>query len=372
MKKSLKKYFIPNQENDHKPHFLREKSVLVVASIATILLFASVIGSYLVKSTKFLAAIQSAFLVDLANEDRAEQGFGQLTINDKLVAAAQMKANDMAEKSYFAHTSPEGITPWHWFEQSEYKYIYAGENLAVNFNRSEDVEEAWMNSPLHRANILNSRYKEIGIATSEGVYKGKNTTFVVQMFGTPSTLNIPAQASVVEPVASVPDTETQDTVVLNNISPEVEGESDTNLELVKETNKTEEVKEEKVSQATQVQTETQTQEPVIADDGDFVETVNPEFRDQNVAGTEDSQESETVVYTNWFERFVVNPGEAVNKAYVILFVVILFSLILKIFVAINKQHPKNIAYGVLLLVLILIFMYINQEMFVTPVIASTF
>lgn len=370
MKKSLKKYFIPNQENDHKPHFLREKSVLVVASIATILLFASVIGSYLVKSTKFLAAIQSAFLVDLANEDRAEQGFGQLTINDKLVLAAQMKANDMAEKSYFAHTSPEGITPWHWFEESEYKYIYAGENLAVNFNRSEDVEEAWMNSPLHRANILNSRYKEIGIATSEGVYKGKNTTFVVQMFGTPSSLNTPTQTNTVTPVASVINT--QDTVALNNVTPEVEGESDVNLELVKEANKTEPIKEEKVSQSKQVQTEPQIQEPVIADDGDFVETVNPEFADQDVKGTEDSQARETVVYTNWFERFVVNPGEAVNKAYVILFVVILFSLILKIFVAINKQHPKNIAYGVLLLVLILIFMYINQEMFVTPVVASTF
>lgn len=61
MKKSFKKYFIPNQENDHKPHFLRERSVLIILAIASILLFASVIGTYVVKNSKFLAAIQSAF-----------------------------------------------------------------------------------------------------------------------------------------------------------------------------------------------------------------------------------------------------------------------------------------------------------------------
>ncbi|MEZ4114302.1 MAG: hypothetical protein R3B65_02580 [Candidatus Paceibacterota bacterium] len=68
MKKSLKKYFIPNEANDHKPHLLREKSVLTITAIATILLFASVVGSYVVKNSKFLAAIQSAFLVDLATK----------------------------------------------------------------------------------------------------------------------------------------------------------------------------------------------------------------------------------------------------------------------------------------------------------------
>ena len=54
--------------------------------------------------------MQSAFLIDLANEDRKDAGVDELLINEKLTHAAQMKANDMAEKGYFAHVSPEGLT----------------------------------------------------------------------------------------------------------------------------------------------------------------------------------------------------------------------------------------------------------------------
>lgn len=378
MKKSFKKYFIPNQENDHKPHFLRERSVLIILAIASILLFASVIGTYVVKNSKFLAAIQSAFLVDLANEDRAEQGAGKLVMNDELVLAAQLKANDMAQKSYFAHTSPEGLTPWHWFGQAGYDYIYAGENLAVNFNRSEDVQRAWMNSPLHRANILNNRYKEIGIATAEGMYKGEKTTFVVQMFGTPTTTNLnsaptPQTAS----VNDIPEAEEPAQLVASiDLNPEVEGESIVKPEVKKEVPvestpepsvKTQ-TKVAQIEKPTQAETKTEVSTEVTGPENIFTETTNPLYEGQNVAGAEDPQTE--VTYTNWFERFLVNPGDAVNKAYVILFVIILFSLILKIFIAINKQHPKNIAYGVLLLILVLVFMYINQEMFIQPVVAS--
>ena len=58
-----------------------------------------------------------------------------------------------------------------------------GENLAVNFQNSEDVETAWMNSRGHWLNIMNPKFKEIGIATSTGIYKGRQAVFVVQMFG---------------------------------------------------------------------------------------------------------------------------------------------------------------------------------------------
>jgi uncharacterized protein YkwD len=379
MRKSFKKYFIPSEENDHKPHFLRERSVLVILAIASILLFASVIGTYVVKNSKFLAAIQSAFLVDLANEDRAEQGAGKLVMNEELVLAAQFKANDMAQKSYFAHTSPEGLTPWHWFGQAGYDYIYAGENLAVNFNRSEDVQRAWMNSPLHRANILNNRYKEIGIATAEGMYKGEKTTFVVQMFGTPTTSNLnTAPAPQTASVNDIPEVEEEpeDLVASIDLNPEVEGESIIKPEVKKEVPlqsapnpsvKTQ-TKIAQVEKPVTAETKTEVSTEVTGPDNIFTETTNPLYEGQNVAGTEDSRIETT--YTNWFERFLVNPGDTVNKAYVILFVIILFSLILKIFIAINKQHPKNIAYGVLLLILVLIFMYINQEMFIQPVVAS--
>ncbi len=90
----------------------------------------------------------------------------------------------MAENEYFAHTSPEGVTPWYWFEKVGYDYNFAGENLAVNFTEAERVDQAWMDSPSHRRNIINERFEDIGIATAEGRYRGRRAYFVVQLFGT--------------------------------------------------------------------------------------------------------------------------------------------------------------------------------------------
>lgn len=132
-----------------------------------------------------VAAVVSAMLVDLANGDRAAQSLTDLQVDPLLVAVAQAKANDMAEKGYFAHVSPEGKDPWYWFDAMGYDFAYAGENLAVDFRDSAAVESAWMKSPLHRENILNPRFTHIGIATAVGEFQGHSTVFVVQEFGTP-------------------------------------------------------------------------------------------------------------------------------------------------------------------------------------------
>ncbi len=157
--------------------------------------FAFVIGSVFLMSslqnffmaTNQFASVVSSVLVDLANTDRAAYNVNGLSVNPLLVEAAQAKANDMAAKGYFAHTSPEGVDSWHWFKKVGYDFQHAGENLAVDFTDSADVERAWMNSPTHRDNVLNAKYTEIGIATAAGYYQGRPTTFVVQMFGTPRT-----------------------------------------------------------------------------------------------------------------------------------------------------------------------------------------
>ena len=132
-----------------------------------------------------LSAIYAAVLVNLTNQNRVAQNVTELEVNSLLEKAAQMKADDMAAKGYFAHNTPDGKTPWYWIEQAGYEYEYAGENLAVNFENSEDVQTAWMNSRGHFLNIMNPKYTEIGIATSTGIYKGQTAIFVVQMFGTP-------------------------------------------------------------------------------------------------------------------------------------------------------------------------------------------
>jgi hypothetical protein len=138
-------------------------------------------------------------LVEETNNSRLVDNIPAVQFNPLLSVAAQLKAEDMAQKSYFAHTSPEGVTPWYWLDEVGYKYSYAGENLAVNFSDSKDVVDAWMNSPGHRQNILNSHFTEIGIGAAEGIYQNKKTVFVVQFFGSPLEKEIPAVA-----VASVP------------------------------------------------------------------------------------------------------------------------------------------------------------------------
>lgn len=367
MKKTFKKYFIPHEDNNHKPHFLREKSVAFLAAVIVSLFMASVLGTYLVGSSRFLASIQSAFLVDLANNDRSINGASKLIVNEKLTLAAQLKANDMAEKGYFAHTSPEGVTPWHWFAEAGYQYVYAGENLAVNFSRSEDVQRAWMDSPTHRANILNNRYKEVGIATAEGEYKGRRTTFVVQMFGTPSAGMLSAITTQSAP-ASVPVQQVE-----SEIEPVVAGDFDVSPEPVSvvitpnESNALN-IEPSKLADSEERQIEDFLENNIIQTN-QLDNTIN---QNQNIAGEEDSNETEILPYTNRFQRILINPSIVVSNAYTILFALILFSLILKIFISIKKQHPKNIFFGVILLILVLVFMYLNQEIFSDPIVASVF
>lgn len=187
MKKHLKQYFVPHEENDHKPHALRGPAILGLAlAIVAILGLSALQLQVVTNSERFLASVLPGVLVDLTNDDREKRDLHELEHHPLLERAAQLKANHMAENGYFAHNSPDGTTPWEWFYQAGYQFQHAGENLAVNFSDSQDVEDAWMDSPGHRANILNGDFTQIGIATAKGEYKGRETVFVVQMFGTPA------------------------------------------------------------------------------------------------------------------------------------------------------------------------------------------
>jgi uncharacterized protein YkwD len=141
----------------------------------------------IVKNRSQLAAVLPTILASLTNTERKNQKLQPLTTNETLNRAATLKAQDMATKGYFAHTSPDGITPWYWLDQVGYKYKYAGENLAIDFINSEDVTTAWMNSPTHRANIIKDKYTEVGTGTATGMYQGHQTIFVVQVYARPIT-----------------------------------------------------------------------------------------------------------------------------------------------------------------------------------------
>jgi hypothetical protein len=156
--------------------------VLVLLSFAV-----ANVQSFLWTNSKWLVStVLPAVVISETNEARAGEDLPPLAPNDVLDRAAQMKAEDMAAKGYFAHESPEGLTPWYWFKEAGYAYAYAGENLAVHFTDSTAVVDAWLKSPAHRANVMNGNYTEIGIGTAKGTYEGVDTVFVVQLFGTPA------------------------------------------------------------------------------------------------------------------------------------------------------------------------------------------
>jgi len=127
-------------------------------------------------------------IIRLTNEEREKEGLPALEENGFLNEAARRKAADMFAFDYWAHSSPAGKTPWSFFKEAGYNYVVAGENLAKDFSNPEAVVGAWMKSPTHKANIIDNRFKEIGVAVVEGTLNGYQTTLVVQLFGTPSRL----------------------------------------------------------------------------------------------------------------------------------------------------------------------------------------
>lgn len=197
----VRNFFLPHHSNKYRPHFFTKNSLLAVASLIVFLNVAYVVHTtVIIGKTGFMASVLPGVLTSLTNVDRSEAGLSTLNESDLLKQAASMKAKDMAEKGYFAHTAPDGTLPWKWLEKVGYRYTYAGENLAVKFTDSKDVAEAWMKSPTHRANILKPEFKEIGIGTAQGIYEGKEVTFVVQFFASPQGTS-PASVS---PIKKVP------------------------------------------------------------------------------------------------------------------------------------------------------------------------
>lgn len=130
-----------------------------------------------------IAPFSSREVIEETNSVRISNNLPRLQPNSKLDLAASEKLNDMAGKGYFAHNSPQGVSPWHWIDKSGYNYTYAGENLAFGFFDAPSTVSAWMNSPTHKANIINTNYSEIGVAAEKVTISGVTNVLVVQMFG---------------------------------------------------------------------------------------------------------------------------------------------------------------------------------------------
>lgn len=122
-------------------------------------------------------------VIRLVNVERSKRGLQTLTQNWELSRVARMKSQDMANKGYFSHQSPTYGSPFKMMESFGIRFSSAGENIAYGQRTPQEVMNAWMNSPGHRANILSPSYTQIGV----GLAKNKNgVLYWTQMFIKPT------------------------------------------------------------------------------------------------------------------------------------------------------------------------------------------
>lgn len=182
--KRVKLAVVPHKANQYRPHAIRRYGIAVLL-VAVIAIQAVYNGVHSGNVLGVQAQITPTGLLAATNQQRANDNEKPLTINPELMKAAQLKVQNMFAEQYWAHTAPDGTTPWHWFDVVGYNYDSAGENLAKDFTTSDSTVSAWMASPTHRANILNSSYKDVGFAVMDSTLNGQPTTLVVALYGSP-------------------------------------------------------------------------------------------------------------------------------------------------------------------------------------------
>lgn len=209
--------FVPRASNNHRARALHHSSLsFYIIAILVFQIGLTTIGRYYPSVLSYATNITIPELLNETNLRRQQNSVGAVQLNDQLSDAARRKAANMFAEQYWAHISPSGKDPWSFISAAGYSFLFAGENLARDFGDSKSVVDAWMNSPGHRDNLLNSRYKDVGFAVVNGKYSDHETTLVVQMFGakpsgraTVDAPETPAVGGEVKPseIESVPEKE---------------------------------------------------------------------------------------------------------------------------------------------------------------------
>lgn len=197
---TLKDLFIPHAGNNYLPQALKPKrllfhalSIVAIKSVVVIFVLFYPMSAWL---SPDVASAEAKKIIELTNNLRQTISLPALLENRQLTQAAWQKVEDMALGQYFAHVSPAGLGLKNWLEKIGYKYSIAGENLAVGFSKAEDVVLAWKNSPTHYDNIIESNFKEIGVAIADGKFNQVDTAYIAQYFGAPAQTEQPAGETV--------------------------------------------------------------------------------------------------------------------------------------------------------------------------------
>lgn len=184
MPKFISNLFVPNPTNNHKAGLLHNFGL---ASLI-LLVFGFNLGLLIIQKnpSEVLgtnANITAEEIIRYTNLARLAEQLPALNHDPQLSQAAEAKAKDMLAFGYWDHYSPAKRTPWTFVLDAGYSYEVAGENLARDFSSPEKLISAWMESPAHRANIVNDKYQDIGVAVVPGTLNDKPVILVVQLFG---------------------------------------------------------------------------------------------------------------------------------------------------------------------------------------------
>lgn len=360
----LKHYFIPHEGNDYRPHILGGRAVAFIVMVALVAEAAFVFSAkYVIPNSKLFGIVEANALIDETNQARQANGLSALAVSPLLTEAAQEKANDMATKGYFAHTSPQGLTPWYWFENVGYSFDYAGENLAVNFSDSQDVTNAWLNSPEHRANIMSGDFTQIGMATAQGTFNGQPAVYVVEEFGTPAPAAAPVAFVNTASAASIPTTAPQPTTVTPPGAAPTTPTAKAPAPAKKPVSAPKPVAVVPAIVAMQSAQTTSSQQSFVAVKGASATDVAPATSTNSAPASAPAQApvAAPVRQANFMQALLSDPRSLANDFYYFLMVIFLLALVLNIFVKVRIQHPRLIASGFVVIVIAGLCVMLNQN-----------
>jgi hypothetical protein len=373
----FRQLLLPTKENNYTPQLL-QRAAMAMMLVMIMLSFAAVnLQALLWQSSHWLVGtVLPAVVVDLTNSERQELEQAPLRRSSVLDEAARLKAQHMAQNSYFAHYSPDGVSPWYWFDEVSYTYAHAGENLAIHFKDSGAVVNAWMDSPSHRANIVNSNYTEIGVGTAKGTYDGFDTVYVVQLFGTPAlpapvATNNNAPSVVARALAEV-DTEVSEALAPQELVAGAEIDTEPALVAVDNEVITLDVNEgnnKPIAALTMEENKLEVAE--VVSDSEQTSVFSTHFATSSgltpVIGTVSGTTAEQISFVG---SIATRPSALLQVLYLTLGLFVAFLLLSSIVIGIKYERPRQVVYGLALLLLMSGLFYVHASLTASVVVAA--
>jgi hypothetical protein len=214
--KTRRPHHISHKKEKRTKHFMKVYApyipLLIIVGCGIILSSRSEVGSFRGAVKSYATNTTDSGLLSETNKRRAQENLKPLTHSDTLDAAAQAKADDMGKNNYWSHITPDGREPWDFMDKAGYHYSKAAENLAYGFDNSNSTLNGWMNSPGHRANVMDPDLREVGFGMMNVAnYQGHGPeTIVVAMYGQPVTASGAAAPTDNTPIKTVASAQTKD------------------------------------------------------------------------------------------------------------------------------------------------------------------